>query len=311
MAGILSAQQFSGPVEGFIFDRPSQAFRAIIGIPGSASIGPDLVDGFDRGFVAPRKDYALAFQGDQCTFISGLNASVATASVPGVSGQVEGVVWSGDGSLAILYSRAGNWIQSLTGFPANPQANDLVDLSILGGSLSAVATDARGQNIAVGIVGANFSGVYLNNGSQGFTPILQISAPIALTFALQSNTLYALDKATLQIFEISELDFTSQPYVIDGLADPMAIEAARDSSGRSVLYLISGSDQIMRTYDTATHQVLADIPIGLRPTALTDLGPGSFVLASRAQSNDPLWLFATLPQPAVYFVPALASGGSE
>ena len=34
-------------------------------------------------------------------------------------------------------------------------------------------------------------------------------------------------------------------------------------------------------------------------------GSGSFVLAFRSRSANPLWLFASSPQPAAYFVPAV------
>src|SRR5579862_6659537 len=52
----------SGPVEGYTFDLPSQSFRAVIGLPGSASFGPALATGFEMGSVAPHKNYAIGFR---------------------------------------------------------------------------------------------------------------------------------------------------------------------------------------------------------------------------------------------------------
>ena len=59
LIGALPAQQtnLSGPIEGFTFDAPTGSFRAVIGFPGSASLGPAILAGFDHGSVAPQKDY--------------------------------------------------------------------------------------------------------------------------------------------------------------------------------------------------------------------------------------------------------------
>src|SRR5580704_17486856 len=52
----------SGPVEGYTFDLPSQSFRAVIGLPGSASFGPALATGCVNGSVAPHRNYGVGFQ---------------------------------------------------------------------------------------------------------------------------------------------------------------------------------------------------------------------------------------------------------
>src|SRR5439155_21041528 len=75
--GSLLAQlaEMNGPIEGFIFDAPTGSFRAVIGMPGSASLGPPILDGFSRGSVAPRKDYGLAFKDGKCALVSGLGSA--------------------------------------------------------------------------------------------------------------------------------------------------------------------------------------------------------------------------------------------
>src|SRR5258708_26235395 len=118
--GLLPAQQaqMSGPIEGFSFDAPTGSFRAVIGLPGSASFGPAILDGFSGGTVAPQKNYGLAFKDDKCAIVSGLGSAHASSSLlSGAIAQPDGAVWSGDGSQAILFSRAGNWIQTLADIP--------------------------------------------------------------------------------------------------------------------------------------------------------------------------------------------------
>src|ERR1700752_1366102 len=114
--GFLHGQQtfLSGPVEGFTFDPPHQSFRALIGLPGSALFGPALATGFDSGWVAPHKNYAIGLQQGNCLLVSSLDSDqISTTSIAGLSGQPEAITWSADGSIAVLYSRTGAWLQVL------------------------------------------------------------------------------------------------------------------------------------------------------------------------------------------------------
>src|SRR5262249_17758489 len=95
--GSLPGQEaaLSGPLEGFMFDAPTGSFRAVVGLPGSASLGPSILEGFGLGSVAPGKDYGLAFTDGQCTLVSGLGSTSASAyALPGAIANPEGVVWS-------------------------------------------------------------------------------------------------------------------------------------------------------------------------------------------------------------------------
>lgn len=326
--GVASAQQMlmKGPVEGFVFDSPTQSFREVIGLPGSAYLGPALADGFTYGSVAPHRNYAIAFKNGEAAFISGLgSAKVSVAAVPGLSAKPEGVVWSGDGSLAVLYSRTGNWIQSLTGFAnqsgctalkslphasaavCGPRISESVDVSTLGGSLSSLAVDFEGRRIAVGTLGGE--AVHVSTDRQAFAPVLRISHPIALAFSGDDTVLYALDGKSLLLSAVNLGNFSSQTFALEGLAEPIAIKTGRDAAGTPVVYIASAKDRILRVYDPAKRQSLADLALNFKPSAITDLGADSFLLAPRQKDRDPLWLFASAPRRAVYFVPALPSGG--
>src|SRR5689334_25419633 len=76
----------SGPVEGFTFDPPTQSFRALIGLPGSALFGPALATGFDFGSVAPHKNYGIGLQQGNCLLVSSLDSDhISTISIAGLS----------------------------------------------------------------------------------------------------------------------------------------------------------------------------------------------------------------------------------
>jgi hypothetical protein len=67
----------------------------------------------------------------------------------------------------------------------------------------------------------------------------------------------------------------------------------------------------LRILDVASQQIVEDISLSFEPTGLDPFGNGSFVLAFRSQSANPLWLFSSTPQPAAYFVPAIQSRQPE
>ena len=296
----------SGPVEGFTFDAPTRSFRAVIGMVGSASLGPALADGLegaDYGSVAPHENYAIAYQKGQCMLLSGLGtAHVSLSVLAGATRRPEAVVWSGDGSVALLYSAKSNWIQPLAGFPHNAQSGAFMDVSTLGGYLSAVAIDLHGRHVAIGI-GGEAGGVYLMADGQGFVPLLPKAKPIALAFSDDGSKLYAIDAAAGRLWAVHLGDLTSEAVSLHGLEQPFVVSTGRNASNREVVYVASRSDRLLRTFDASTHRVLANVSLAFQPNGMESFGYDSFLLASRAKDGDPLWFFRASPRPAVYFVP--------
>ena len=305
-ASCLSAQttSFSGPVLAITFDAPTRSVRAVIGVPRAASFGPALLDSLDFASVAPRQNYGLIFERGKCFLVSALGSkTVSTVAIADVMANPDGIVWSADGSLAILYSRAGNWFQTISGFPSAPVAGALADVSSLGGSFAAVASDTPGKQIVVAIAGDN-GAVYLSSNGQ-FTRLASMTKPVSLSFTGDGQTLYALDAASLQVAAVSTASHGVQILPLPGMTNPIAIQALQDSDNRQLLYVAGGSDRIVRVLDVASQQIVTDVALNFQPTSLDPFGSGSFVLASRSQSVNPLWLFASTPQPGAYFVPAV------
>ena len=288
----------NGPVEGFTFDPPTRSFRAVIGSLGSASLGPALVKGFDYGSVAPRQNHALSFQEGRCLIVSDLGSpQISTIELPGVSPIPEGVVWSGNGSVAMLYSRTNNWIQKIRGIPRAAEAGPL--WSVSPGSLSAVAIDSNGGHTAIGLAGET-SGVFQIGDDLSSVPVLSLSKPVALAFSDDGSTLYALDGAG-ELSELNMADLTSHVWTLNGLEDAFIVRPARDATHRQVIYAAGKS--LLVAYDASSHEVIAQVPLSSQPTAIEALGQDSYILGPRS-SDAPLWSFTGAPQPVVYFVPA-------
>lgn len=306
-AGYLAAQQpsLNGPVEAYTFDAPTRSLRAVIGFPGAASFGPVLREGLDFASAAPGQNYAVGFQRGECSMISGLgSAQLSVRAVAGVEAQPEGIVWSGDGSLAIFYSRTGNWLQAVSGLPGNPEAAARVDGSSLGGLLASVAVDGHGKQIAAGFSG-HAGAVYLSSDGQNFSKLISLAHPISLSFSADGSTLYVLDSSTPQVFAVTVGSHAYQALPLHGLAAPLALQVVVDSQNRQLLYVASTSDRLLRILDVATQQIVNDVALSFQPTGLEQFGGSSFVVALRSQAANPLWLFTSAPQPGAYFVPAV------
>src|SRR5579863_3088155 len=301
--GVVSGQQagFSGPVEGFTFDVPTASLRAVIGSPGAASFGPALLSGLELASVAPQRNYAVAFQSGNCVLVTALESgTVSSTPLASITRRPDAIAWSADGSVAVLYSRAGGWLQTLSLLPANPTAGNYTDLSTLGGALAAVAVDGTGKQVAIAI-GGPAAGLYLMTASESFAPVLQLSNPVALSFSNDVTQLFAIDSASLQLAVVSLANFNFQTAPLDELADPFALREAANQK----LYIASRSDRRLREYDLASLQAVADLPLAFTPTGIEQFGPNSFLIGSRLEAGDPLWLVTNAAQPAAYFVPAI------
>lgn len=301
--GLLPAQQATGTIEGFLFDLPTKSLRPVNGSLGSATLGQPILGGLAYGSVAPHQSFALVFQDEHCALLSGLGSQTTLAPVAGAFAVPDGIAWSGDGSTAVLYSRAGNWIQTISGLPAAPNPGQQLSAASLGGSLTAVATDLHGTHVAIGIAGGT-AGVYQVAGGANFVPLLSFSKPIALAFSEDGGTLFGLDAATDQLFEQSMTDLSSEAWSLGSIADPIALRPAHDATSRAVVYVAGRADRLLVTYDPTTQQVLTSAPLSFQPTGIDPLGTTSFVLDSRMASSDILWSFRNTQQPSIYFVPA-------
>ncbi len=304
--GLLSAQHspLTGPVEGFVFDAPTNGFRAVTGSLGAASLGPVLLGGFEFGAVAPGKSYGFAYAAGQCFLVTGLDSFQPVSLLLSDSCTLpEGAAWSGDATALVLYSQSGNWFRTVTGLPAQPAVNASANVAVFGGSLSTVASDATGARIYLSLTGSS-AGIYQVQGDQSLALLLPLAQPAALAISDERQVLYALDAAVNQIYELNLTDLSSQSWAPVGLLNPVAVRPARDAGHNPVVYVAGGGDQLLTAYDASSHAAIATLPLGFAPTAIDPLASHSFVLHSRQADADPLWSFTDTPAPAAYFIPA-------
>ena len=301
--GVVSAQTpINGPLEGFTFDLPTLSLRPVIGSIGSATLGDPLFRGAIFGSVAPQQNHALIFDNGRCSVASGLgSAQTSTARIPGSFVLPEGVAWSSDGTTAVLYSKTGNWIQIVSGLPSAASVGASLSIGSLG-TLSAVAADTHGAQIAVGVAGAS-AGIYRVADGASFVQLLPLSNPVTLGFNEDASTLYGVDAGKNQLFALTMASLASQFWALS-LTDPIAIKATHDATNRAVIYVAGRSDRLLVAFDASTYQIVASAELSFQPEAIQTLGASTFLFGSRTTSDDILWSFRNTAQPTVYFVPA-------
>src|SRR5580700_8106149 len=152
---------FQGPIAGFVFSGASKTVRPLLGIPGATHVAPPILSRVDSASIAPGGKWAFMTRAGHAAFVgdlAGLAPAESPIAEPGVLiDAVDRVVWSRDGSFALLYSSSGSRLQRVQLTGSQPLADGPIDLSPWG-IATTLAIDPAGQQIAAGFAA---SGLYL------------------------------------------------------------------------------------------------------------------------------------------------------
>jgi hypothetical protein len=177
-----SGELLGGPRLGFVFDRASQKFREVTGIPGAALLGvqiqPELP--LDVAWLSPSQNLALG-QGVQGElFQVDLNAAVAPCRVLAHSGNpISRVYWSTSGSVAVLVPEQSTHIFL---FKASTSTIVEIPLGSWAGEVSALAVSDDGESVLAGIRQQEGSLLLLGSSRGDFSKLGSLSNIAALVF---------------------------------------------------------------------------------------------------------------------------------
>ena len=302
------AQQasLSGPHSGFLFDSPTSSIRPIIGIAGSAYLGPSIMNGLDFASVGPDGSNALVLQGGQLLAVSGLNSAapqIAPLNTPFSSSMIIG--WAKDGSRVVFAaSSGGTVIQSVRWTDGLPALDPAMDLSSLGGTISALVLDATLQRILIGIRDDAVGGVYLCDSGGSPTMLAAMADPSALALSTDGATAIATDRHTGLVVRFSVGAVPASQTVLqnpDVLTDPVGVMPSNDGK---TIYIADREKGVLAC--DVDSQVCAAIASDVVPKGFILLTQSSvFLVSDRQTPTDPVVVFDS-GAAAIYFVP----GGS-
>lgn len=156
-SGTLLAQgTLSGPSLGFVFDSDAKAIRPVLGIPGSATLGPAIDlrgTSIAKAAVSPQQDFVLGFSTTPSLVLmrfDSVSGSVSIDTNPNVSTVPDLIAISPSGKAAALFYRQTAQLQVLTGLPQSSVVTSTVDVSGLPNSLDTLAITDDGQTVLAG-----------------------------------------------------------------------------------------------------------------------------------------------------------------
>jgi WD40 repeat protein len=118
-ASALYAQStVQGPTVGWIYDAEGTSLRAVLGVPGSSTLGPKVDHGvaLRRAAVSPRGNVAIASAGDDGRMLAFDLRRGGELAVPNLPPSADDVVFSPNGSAALVIYRSASKVVVLPGF---------------------------------------------------------------------------------------------------------------------------------------------------------------------------------------------------
>jgi hypothetical protein len=291
-----------GPVAGFVFSGVSKTVRPLLGVPGATYVGLPVLSQVDAAFIAPGGRWALVTRTGETTLVRGLaDLAPAESSISELISKVDRVVWSRDGSFALLYSSSGSLLQRIQLSGTEPVVDAPVDLSPWG-QVAALAIDPSGRQIAVGFAA---SGLYLFNAGQSPVLLSPMAQPAATAFDNTGRRLYAID---LDRQSISEFDSASGASDFVSLAQPntppvMPVGLAVSGDGRYLL-LADNNAHVLLVYEISSRSLANSIPLDFAPSRLEALSASPAFLLNGNDPKEWLLVLDASGVPQVNFVPA-------
>jgi len=299
-AGLAQAQtgRVAGPSLGLIHDTGSRSLRPILGVPGSAYLGPPVIEDLSFATVAPDGKLVLAWKGKQALFFRPDSESGSTPIAEGELEEPTIAVWAADSSAVVLYSAANRRVQAIRNPPTGPEIGLPFDLPVEG-LLTVMAVTSRGSLMVAGIEQDDGGGFYrIERG--GAQLLARMEKPAGAAFTGNGLRFIAADAAAKRIIEFETGTFSVLSSTPPNTVEASALAVSADSRD---VYAVSPVSNTLSVFDRASWRRIAEMPLEFEVRGLSQLTVKNvFGLAAGKQPGDPVWIFSGRP-PAIYFVP--------
>jgi hypothetical protein len=292
----------SRPILGYAEQASPPEIRAILGVPGSATLSelvptpPDTI----RVHVAPRQDYALlesSSSGLASLLLNGVSSG-QVVPVPGALSSIDFVTFSPFGRSAVLASRASGRMQVITGLPLTPKLINDINPGLLPGFPDSVAVSDSGSSVLLAAAGLVYS--VLADGS--FAAVVSVSRRPTIAFLPASTTAAIGDPAAGSLYLFQSL--TSgivAPVLASGLTELGEIAGTGDGL---LLYVTDRRGRRMWSV-TVANGLVREFDLPVSATRLERLRNSDTFLIS-FDATSPAWVFFRRGEDAgTVFVPAL------
>ncbi len=192
-----NGELLGGPVLGYVFDRASQEFREITGIPGAAlagrSIQPEL--SLNSAWISPHRALALSQAPGGELILVNLAERIAACRILGSpDSRITKAYWSPAGTSAALLKENTSTLLLFQISPASESSLREVVTSELQGEITALAISDDGQLILAGVTGAESSTLQVISPAGNHRSIASMSSVSALAFHPSGKSIYVADR---------------------------------------------------------------------------------------------------------------------
>jgi hypothetical protein len=297
-----AASAANQPVLGYAWDSSHSGLRAMLGVPGAASLSNNVVrqGSFTSATFCQRKNFAL---------LRNSTGSIYAVSLPGgdpvlLTAQVgasEQIAVSPSCSKALIYQPGGSSGVVMSGLPSAPQMETLSFST--SGSIAAAAVGDMGD-AALAVVRSDGSTVLqllLSSGSMS-SPLLNLQNYGAMTFVPGGDTILVADAGANQLWMVTpSLPAKQLASANDGISLPLAIASSAD--GRMAFVANRNGIPLLRV-DLVTNTAPARVACACRPSELIPLAGNAIFQISELSSGTIYALDASQAIPKTLFIPA-------
>jgi len=303
----------AGPVLGQVWDDSARQLRPLLGIAGSAVLGParKWPLAVTAAEVCPAQDYALAVEAGSGRVMM-LDPESGTARLlENVPPGPQRIACSPTGAAAALYYQDRGMVLVLTGLPRAGEPRS-TELPVPDGRLTALAVSDDATVTLAGVSHAGRGVVWALRPGESPRLAASVGEASAIGFLPNSRDALIADQGNEEALLVREVAQAAAPVVLaggrDGLRRPRA--AAASSDGRRGVFLNGDGDSVLiAPLDGAGPLEL--IPCSCGATVLQRLR-GDSVFRLNEPGSGPLYLLeARAGHPRVLFVPAGAAAAPE
>ena len=292
----------SGPILGVLHSQ-EMGLRAVLGIPGAATVGPAVVNvpEFRSSAVSAQDAYLLGVRtaDNGLTIIHDFGGGAAFSEGPKAGIAADMAVASATGRAAVIYDAARGDVAVLEGLPEAPAVAWTARFETLPGEFSALAVRDDGEEI-LGVAGRS---VIVAGRDGEWKHLATVEGPAQVRYLSGSGDAVYLDRGVKQMYHVRRTGDTSSITLLageaDGLSSPLAAGVSRDN--RRAFAANADPAQVI-VVDLETGAVSAT-PASCALAGLVPMSGNAVFQLSEADGSPICVLDGDSSQPRILFVP--------
>jgi hypothetical protein len=245
-----SVGPLSGPAFAYIFDKNLAAVRPLLGIAGSATIGPPIDLGFPITDSLSLPDQRILVVPVSGPYLLSVDLGITPPASRSITGALKSadITLSPGGKTAALVDKAGQLVEVITGLPDHPAVTLEISTAGVSAPLQRVVVNDAGNLLLMTFLENGHETIYRWNGTEGFRVLADTKGVGALSFVGNSDAVYA-DKGTNEVFLSHDVTKQSVTQFIAGPTDGVSGPIGLNASATGGFFLANSITMTVMTFD--------------------------------------------------------------